>query len=142
MSSPTQEQAMTYHDNVVLFRSGSKTMHVIRIGGADDAVDALRDLLASLATHRISTASKHVFWTEADGTSIKLTCRRLTAVLEELNVEFQQCCNDSWVPMRRPPPRVLSVFLSMAATCDWFAPGECGVWNRANNPPCNKAHAL
>jgi hypothetical protein len=135
---------MSSHDNVIAFRPRRQTMHVIRMGAGELAapVDELRDLLAAIATHRISTAAKRVCWTEADGTTSRLTCRRLTAVLQELNVEFQTCCDGRWVPLHKAPMRVLSVFLGMAALCDWFAPGECGAWMRANNPPGNKVHAL
>src|SRR5262249_57449716 len=120
-SPQTQGAKPMYHNNIILFRP-SETMvkRVIRIGGAAlaEPVDTLRDLLAELAAQRISTASKHVFWQEADGGKIKLTCHRLAAVLAELNVEFQ---NDSCVPMRPPPP-LLSVFLSMAAPLHCFSP--------------------
>ena len=131
---------MSSHDNVIAFRPRSKSVHVIRIGAGELAapVDELRDLLAVLAAHRISTAAKRVCWTEADGTTSRLTCRRLTAVLQELGVEFQTYCDGRWVPLRAPPPCVLSVFLSMAALCDWFAAGECGAWMRRHNPPWNK----
>lgn len=114
---------------------------VIQIGTADlaRAVDSLRDLLGAVAAGRISTQSKcnHVLWREPDGSASKLTCRRLVAVLHELNVEFQH----SGIPMRAPPPRVLSMLLSLAPVFGWFAPGECGAWMRANNPPGNKVHA-
>src|SRR5215831_2579422 len=131
-------------DNIILFRPRSRTMvkRVIQVGTGDLArtVDSLRDLLASVAAARISTQPKcnRVLWREPDGSESKLTCRRLVAVLHELNVEFQQ----SGAPMRAPPPRVLSTLLSLAPVYGWFAPGECGAWLRANNPPDNKAHAL
>jgi hypothetical protein len=108
---------------------------VIHVGTADlaRAVNSLRDLLATVAAARISTQPKcnHVLWREPDGSASRLTCRRLVAVLRELNVEFQT----SGAPMRAPPPRVLSMLLSLAPVFGWFAPGECGAWNRANNPP-------
>jgi len=131
-------------NNIILFRPRSKAMvkRVVHVGTGDlaRAVDSLRDLLGAVAAARISTQSKcnHVLWREPDGSESKLTCRRLVAVLHELNVEFQQ----SGAPMHAPPPRVLSTLLSLAPVFGWFAPGECGAWNRADNPPGNKAHAL
>jgi len=129
---------MSYHDNIILFRPrGSKAMvkRVINVGAADlaRAVDSLRDLLVAVAGERISTQPKcnHVLWREPDGSVSKLTCRRLVALLRELDIAFQQC----GVPMQKPPLRVLSTFLNIAPTFGWFNPGECGTWNRANNPP-------
>jgi hypothetical protein len=130
---------MPYDDDnvVLLFRPRSKTMttkRVIHVGTTNLAwaVDTLRDLLVAVAAHRISTQPRcnHVLWREPDGSTSKLTCRRLAVVLKELDIEFHQC----GVPMRTPPLRVLSMLLNLAPTMGWFAPGECGEWNRAHNP--------
>src|SRR5262249_43788380 len=113
-------------NNIILFRPRSKAMvkRVVHVGTGDlaRAVDSLRDLLGAVAAARISTQSKcnHVLWREPDGSESKLTCRRLVAVLHELNVEFQQ----SGAPMHAPQPPVPAALLSPPPVSGCLAPAE------------------
>jgi len=115
--------------------------HIIRFVGLAATVDDLRDTLAEVAGPQLVTRvdskkrdhfghSRHLYWQGR-----QLNTLRLRTLLHQLGIQF---CDAQGQPLRAPPPCVLAVFLSMAAMCNWFAPGECGRWMRAHNPPWNK----
>jgi len=114
--------------------------HIIRftVPGIAAAVDDLRDTLAAVAGPQLVSRAdpnkrdhwyrspRHLYWREQ-----KLNTLRLRTLLHQLGIVFR----DAQGRPMKPPANVLSTFLSVAATYDWFAPGECGAWMRANNPP-------